>query len=184
MFFEFYDTFAIKLDNGEKIYNSINMERKEYSKPFMFVEQFVPNRYVAGCAPDEMYRIYHFECTSTKGNYVWIETNGTYGLQSSGNWISNPASYAPGAAFDQTWASSRSHWGTFSACHQTHDVRIEVNPDGSLKEDINNYFPKGYINTRQRASGAQDCYVWTDGGTNTHVANNLNFNDFDIHNPS
>ena len=160
MFFEFYDTFAIKLDNGEKIYNSINMERKEYSKPFMFVEQFVPNRYVAGCAPDEMYRIYHFECTSTKGNYVWIETNGTYGLQSSGNWISNPASYAPD------------------------DVRIEVNPDGSLKEDINTYFPKGYINDRRSATGASNCYVWTANGTNTHVADNLNFDDYDIHNPS
>ena len=160
------------------------MERKEYSKPFMFVEQFVPNRYVAGCAPDEMYRIYHFECDATYGQYVYIETNGTAGLQVSGNWISNPSSYAPGGPYDQTWASSRSHWGTFSACHQTHDVRIEVNPDGSLKEDINTYFPKGYINTRQRASGAQDCYVWTENGTNTHVTNHLDFNDFDIHNPS
>ena len=158
------------------------MERKEYSKPFMFVEQFVPNRYVAGCAPDEMYRIYHFECYSTKGRYVWIETNGTAGLQTSGNWVNS--GYGPGERWDQTWASTRNNWGTFGPCYETHDVRIEVNPDGSLKEDINTYFPKGYINTRARTTGASSCYVWTANGTNTHVADNLNFNDYEIHNPS
>lgn len=160
------------------------MERKEYKKPVMFAEQFVPQEYVAGCAPDEMYRIYHFQCDATYGQYVYIETNGTPGLQCSGNWISNPSNYAPGGPYDQTWASSRSHWGTFSACQQTHDVRIEVNPDGSLKEDINNYFPAGYINWRQSSRGAQNCFVWTDNGSNTHVANSLNFDDYSLHNPS
>ena len=158
--------------------------KKEWGKPLTSVQEFVPQEFIAACAPDEMYRIYHFECTSTNGPYVYIETNGTPGLQVSGNWISNPANYAPGGPYDQTWASQRSHWGTFTPCHETHDVRIECNPDGSLKEDINNYFPAGYINTRQRARGAQDCFVWTDGGTNTHVADHLDFNDYDIHNPS
>ena len=158
--------------------------KKEWGKPLTSVQEFVPQEFIAACAPDEMYRIYHFECYSTKGRYVWIETNGTSGLQSSGNWISNPATYAPGGPYDQTWASSRDHWGTFGPCHQTHDVRIEVNPDGSLKEDINNYFPRGYINSRTSARGASPCYVWTANGTNTHVADNLDFNDYEIHNPS
>lgn len=158
--------------------------KKNYQKPVMLAERFVANHYVAACDPDEVYRIYHFECTSSKGRYVWIETNGTPGLQSSGNWISNESSYAPGGPFDQTWASSRYYWGTFGPCGETHDVRIDCNPDGSLKEDINNYFPAGYINSRASARGASDCFVWTNNGTNTHVADHLDVNNYSIHNPS
>ena len=159
------------------------MEKKVYSKPLMFAEEFVPQEYIAACSPDETYRVYHFECSSS-GSYVWIETNGNPGLQTSGNWISNSSLYGPGGQYDQTWASSRYYWGTFRACHKTHDVKINCAPDGSLLEDINNYFPAGYINSRARARGAHSCYVWTDGGTNTHVADKLDFQDYSIHNPS
>lgn len=158
--------------------------KKIYEKPVMQAERFVANHYVAACDPDEFYRLYKFECESTYGSYVWIETNGTSGLQSAGNWISNASLYAPGGPYDQTWASTRDNWGSFGACHQTHEVRIDCNPDGSLKEDINKYFPKGYINWRKSASGAKDCFVWTNNGTNTHVADHLDVNDYSIHNPS
>ena len=47
------------------------MERKEYSKPFMFVERFIPNDFVAAC--------YHVDCKTDARNgyylYVYLDSN-------------------------------------------------------------------------------------------------------------
>lgn len=160
--------------------------KKEWISPRTNYQEFVPQEFIAACAPDEFERVYKFWCNFNAGNYVYIETNGTPGLQVSGNWISNPANYALGGPYDQTWASTRSHWGTFTPCNTYHEVRVKCDANGNIIDgtNIKAIFPDGYVNTRQRVAGAQQCVVWTDGGTNTHVTQHLDVEDFSIHNPS
>ena len=155
--------------------------KKQWTKPFVGVQEFVPQEFIAACAADEYYRVYKFWCNFNAGRYVWIETNGTPGLQSSGNWFNN---WETDLRYDRTWASRRDAWGTFSPCGSYHEVSIPCDASGNPKEDINEIFPAGYVNTRTSARGAQSCYVWTDGGTNTHVTQHLDVSDYEIKNPS
>ncbi len=162
----------------------MRLEKKDWISPRTGFQEFVPNEFIAACAADEYYRKYKFWCNFNAGRYVWIETNGTAGLQTSGNWITNESLYALGGPYDQTWASNRYNWGTFSPCGTYHEVRVPCDAAGNPTEDINSIFPAGYVNTRARTTGAQSCFVWTNGGTNTHVTQHLDVEDYSIHNPS
>lgn len=164
----------------------MRLEKKDWISPRTGFQEFVPQEFIAACAPDEYYRVYKFWCNFNAGRYVWIETNGAAGLQSSGNWVSNASQYAPGGPLDQTWASNRYNWGTFSPCNTYHEVRVKCNAEGNIIDgtDIKAIFPDGYVNTRTSARGAQPCVVWTNGGTNTHVTQSLDVDKYSVHSPS
>ena len=55
------------------------MEKKNYEKPFMQVEQFIPNDYVAAC--------YHVDCKTDAENgtyrYIYLDSNGNGELDSN-----------------------------------------------------------------------------------------------------
>ena len=153
--------------------------KKQWGKALVGVQEFVPQEYIAACAADEYYRVYKFWCDFEAGNYVWLETNGTPGLQSSGNWTTTSSVY------DHTWASQRPNWGSFSPCGGYHEVKIPCDASGNLAEPVENYFPKGYVSYYKSSNRPyQECYIWTDNGTNTHVTKQLSFDDYHISNPS
>ena len=159
----------------------MRLEKKDWISPRTNYQEFTPQEFIAACAPDEYYRVYKFWCNFNAGNYVWLETNGQAGLQSSGNWTVTSTEY------DHTWASQRSKWGSFSPCGQYHEVKVPCdasgNPTGGV--DIKTIFPDGYVSFYTSSKRPyQSCVVWTDGGTNTHVTQHLDVEDFSIHNPS
>lgn len=157
--------------------------KKEWGKPLTGIQEFAPQEFIAACAPDKFERVYKFWCNFDAGSYVWLETNGQAGLQTSGNWVNN---WETDLRFDRTWASTRARWGNFHACNAYHEVRVECDAAGNIIDgtNIKSIFPDGWINTRARAAGAQQCVVWTDNWTNTHVTQHLDVDDFHIANPS
>lgn len=60
------------------------MEKRSYVKPILSGEEFVPQNYIAACGDSGT--VYKFECNAGGGvsGYVYLETNGTAGLQRSG----------------------------------------------------------------------------------------------------
>ncbi len=58
--------------------------RKTWMEPQIEVQQFTSNEYVAACGDSGT--VYKFKCTAGGGvsGYVYLETNGIAGLQSSG----------------------------------------------------------------------------------------------------
>ena len=57
------------------------MAKKVYGKPLMFAEAFIPQEYCAACGNGTTMVTYYFMCDASTGSYVWLETNGTPGLQ-------------------------------------------------------------------------------------------------------
>lgn len=158
------------------------MEKKVYSKPIMMIETFVPQEYCAPCGDGATEVTYYFMCDANYGSYVWLETNGTPGLQAKtetnffgreqGVWNRTDNDY------DLTWASRESRWGNFSPCGEKHTVTV---PKGTPIDDI---FPHGYTSYYTTGRNATPVRVWTDGNTNTHVTSQLNSSEFTPHNPS
>lgn len=58
--------------------------KREYVAPTMVCEEFAANEYVAACGDSGV--VYKFKCTAGggKSGYVYLETNGQEGLQTSG----------------------------------------------------------------------------------------------------
>ncbi len=140
------------------------MEKKKYTIPVMQVEVFMANHYCSGCGDMVTYS---FKCNASVGKYVWLETNGTSGVQAKtvttefygrkmGLWNRTDNRY------DFTWASEEKKWGTF-ACGDTHSVTV---PKGTSIDEV---FPNGYASTYSTGEKATSVRIWTDNGTDTHV---------------
>lgn len=69
------------------------MMKKEWVRPLTIVDQFVPNEYVAACGDKN--RVYKFKCDAGGGTTgaVYLETNGTEGLQQPSIFEWNPDRY-------------------------------------------------------------------------------------------
>ena len=121
-------------------------------------------------------------CDCEVGSYVWLETNGTPGLQAKteinffgreqGVWNRTDTDY------DFTWASRESRWGNFEPCRAKHQVTVDA---GTSIDDI---FPLGYVSYYTTGRNATQVRVWTDGGKNTHVTTHLDSSSYTPHNPS
>ncbi len=67
---------------------------KHYSRPFMVIEHFVPNEYVAGCAHssqdlwrvkvEDINKVGDYASDFLTGGELWYESNGIAGLQKTG----------------------------------------------------------------------------------------------------
>ena len=141
---------------------------KKWQSPVKDLQFFVPQQYVAACAPGETYVEYTFWCNagSSGNNYgVWLETNGISGLQQDG-----------------PLADERLR--NFHPCNESHSVTVRKG------ESVDNVFPYGYIRRLRWGSGQTtvdptiNVRVWTNNGTNVHCTDNLSMNDWTEKKPS
>ncbi|MBP3713753.1 MAG: hypothetical protein J6J09_00285 [Phocaeicola sp.] len=118
---------------------------------------------------------YEFWCNAGTGDYyVWEETNGTPGLQTSGY------------NHDKCWAGSGGRWWSYHPCNAAHSVTV---PKGTSVDDI---FPYGYISKKSNGSGSTQVRLWLDRkpnpvtgtATDIHCTTKLNTSEYTPHNPS
>ena len=159
----------------------MRLEKKNWISPRTGFQEFVPNEYCAPCGDGTTEVTYYFMCDCKVGSYVWLETNGTAGLQAKtetnfgleqGVWNRTDNRY------DLTWASRERRWGNFRPCGERHTVTV---PKGTPIDDI---FPYGYTSYYNTGRNATPVRVWTDNGTNTHVTTHLDASEYTPHNPS
>lgn len=124
--------------------------RKNYVKPALISEEFIPQTYVAACAEEPGYVIYSFECTAGKefthssilGDYQAIDV------------------YVDGVDI--------TGWRTYSPCNKPHTVKV---PEGT---PITEVFEIGYMDdTETSKKEAVPVYVWRgEDGENCHCMAN------------
>ena len=156
--------------------------KKQWGKALVGVQRFVPQYCQTPCGDGTTMVTYYFMCDCEAGHYVWLETNGTPGLQAKtetnffgreqGVWNRTDNDY------DLTWASRESRWGNFQPCEERHTVTV---PAGTSVDDI---FPYGYTSNYTTGRNATLVRVWTDNETNTHVTTHLDSSSYTPHNPS
>ncbi|MBQ9884296.1 MAG: hypothetical protein IJM43_07585 [Bacteroidaceae bacterium] len=153
--------------------------KKQWGKALVGVQEFVPQEFIAACAPDQTYVTYKFWCNAGSGDYsVWEETNGVPGLQRSPEWNTEDWSWTPA---DKQWAGSNGQWGSYHPCNKAHEVTVKKG------ESVDYTFPYGYI----RKQGEYDpqtinVRLWLDDprGSNIHCTENLSMDEYTEHNPS
>ena len=95
--------------------------KRKWGKPGLDVQVFMPNDFIAACAPDATYVTYEFWCDAGSGNYkAWLD-KGTIGSYDSQDESLIPYGYK------------------YSPCNETHSVTV---PKGT---SIDNIFPRGLI---------------------------------------
>ena len=133
--------------------------RRKWVSPVKGTQLFIPQQYVAACAPDETYIEYKFECNAGVGiYYVWEETNGTSGLQ--------------------TGIGGDRYINRYQPCEKNHSVIVR---NGESVDDI---FPYGYISKNRNGVPYINVRIWTENGTNLHCTENLAMNEWIEKNPS
>lgn len=132
------------------------MEKKNYVKPTLSGEEFVPQVYCANCSDGDHHGItYLFECNGGLLGEIYQETNGQEGLQKSGD-------------------NKDTQLGGYHACSAKHKVTIP----NSSSETINDYFPEGYY--VGAITGTKKIRIWTDNGTNLHATTNTAIEKWEI----
>lgn len=132
------------------------MEKRNYVKPILFGEEFVPQVYCANCSEGDYHGItYVFECNGGLLGEIYQETNEIDGLQKSGD---NPDK----------------HLGGYHACSAKHKVTIPA----SSTETLDDIFPEGYY--EGVLSGVKKIRIWTDGGTDLHATTNTEIENWEI----
>lgn len=113
--------------------------RQVYESPKMFVQEFVPNEYVAACGDSGV--VYKFKCDAGGGVYgsVYEETNGIPGLQ-TGKWGDRELA---GYSNSIVWGESG-----FYACNKTHEA------------ESSNAFVDGYYCAKGNTQNPMDVIVW------------------------
>ena len=149
--------------------------KKEWGKPLTGVQEFMPSEFCAPCGDGTTMVTYEFWCNAGTGSYyVWEETNGTTGLQTSGY------------NHDKCWAGPSGTWGSYHPCNATHSVTV---PKGTSIDDI---FPYGYISKHSDGSDKTAVRLWLDrkpnpvtgNATDIHCTTKLNTSEYTPHNPS
>lgn len=111
------------------------MEKRNYVKPILSGEEFIPQVYCKNCSADDNTKYtYNFECNAGNKNYeyaLYQENGKEAGLQTSGT------------NKDIVLASNSGFLGaSFHPCGETHTVEVM----GKLSEaNLNKEFPLGYI---------------------------------------
>lgn len=127
------------------------MNRSVWKQPLTVVQKFMPNEYVAACGDSGT--IYKFKCDAGGGESgtVYLETNGTPGLQTSGR--------------------NADRWlGGYYACGTTHEA-------DSDDEFLNGYYVTWSLFGGTQTT---DVIVWRGPrGNNTHCTTNLDMNSWE-----
>jgi len=124
--------------------------KREWVSPVIAMQQFIPNEYVSACGDQNM--VYKFKCEAGGGKSgdVYLETNGTAGLQTS-LW--------------GEWGGGDRSLGGYHACGVEHEA--------STTDD----FLEGYYVV---GSTVTPVIVWRGPrGTNTHCTTNLDMNSWE-----
>lgn len=131
--------------------------RQVYESPKMFVQEFVPNEYVAACGDSGV--VYKFKCDAGGGvsGSVYVESNGVEGLQtrSSGSWWSGD------------YVAADSPLGGYHACGTTHEA------------DSDDEFLDGYY-VPYMSNNVTNVIIWRGPyNNNVHCTTNLNKNEWE-----
>ena len=137
--------------------------KKNYTKPVIMAEEFIPQEYCANCSGDDYTKTtYKFVCDAGGSlSSVYLETNGIEGLQTSGD------------------NADQRQGGIYSPCNESHTVEV----NGKLTEaNLDAIFPKGYIVSYSFGGGTEvtPVRVWTANGTNTHCTEALSIDQFQL----
>lgn len=133
--------------------------RKNYVKPALISEEFVPQTYIAACPEIPGYTIYSFTCNAGKGTthygskYVWKVTTSNGEVIAGGNGEGN---YGP--------------------CSKTHEVKV---PKGT---PANQVFDTGYMDDVYTDRNENiSVYIWRGANNdNCHCMLNPGHQDIDI----
>lgn len=149
------------------------MAKKEYGKPLMFAEEFIPQEYCAPCGDGTTMVTYTFWCDAGNGRsfYVWLDKN-NIGGDAEGDWEYD---YWSG----YTWVGADEYLGSFHACQATHSVTV---PKGTSIDDV---FPRGLICRNMYGVSPTQVRVWRgDNNDNIHCTTKLEESEYTPHNPS
>lgn len=151
--------------------------KRKWGKPGLDVQVFMPNDFIAACAPDETYRIYKFFCDASLGRYKYY---GVYVDNGDGT-------------FDSSSDSFKSY---FEPCGATHTARVNTGA-GETAESV---FPVGWIRPAtitydydynrfkyEVISDSKATKVWLwygENKDNTHATLDLKYDEYTEHNPS
>ena len=124
-----------------------------YENPKMYVQNFVPNEYIAAC---ENGTTYWFQCNAGSTvpfeNEVYEETNHEEGLQTG-------------------WGGDKHRSSSYHACNKLHEVRKgETFINGYVVQDMGWFQDDKVI----------PVLIWTEGGTNTHCTTELKPEDWEV----
>ena len=131
--------------------------RQVYESPKMFVQEFVPNEYVAACGDSGV--VYKFKCDAGGGvsGSVYVESNGVEGLQtrSSGSW------------WGGDYVAADRSLGGYHACGTTHEA------------DSDDEFLDGYY-VPYWSDDVTKVIIWRGPyNNNVHCTTNLNKNEWE-----
>lgn len=124
--------------------------KKEYVRPMMMGEKFLPNEYVAACGDQN--KVYKFQCDATGGTlgYVYQETNGKPGLQIVGDTLLTGLG------------------GGYHACGKTHEA------------PTSDEFLDGYYIVSEGGVAAVPVKIWRgEDGKNVHCTTNLDMDSWE-----
>lgn len=126
--------------------------RKNYVKPALISEEFVPQTYVAACAEEPGYTKYSFICNAGEGVTHW------------GGIISGYTKYV----WDVYVNGQKINNGHYGPCGDTHTVTV---PEGTPVENV---FLKGYMDDAYTDEKENiPVYVWRgENNNNTHCMTN------------
>lgn len=135
------------------------MEKKEYRKPLMYVEQFVPNEYIAGC--------WIVHCNVRTG-HGWVDSNDN-GKPDAGELCCSPNSNQYSAGQDGYYGTytRNTTWSNISGCNEEH-IGVSI---GNLGPQANAKWQN--VNWAGGNSGEPfDVYYWCDdrGGHATIIS--------------
>ena len=142
--------------------------KKQWEKPFVGVQEFVPSEYCAPCGDGMTEVTYYFMCDAGQGNQykVWLD-NGDKVFQQSRD----------------TQLTDR--WHVFEPCAEKHEVTVPKDQEGQ----IDNIFPYGWI-VRYDYQGlhtneATLVRIWRGkNNDDIHCTTHLDTSSYTPHNPS
>ena len=139
------------------------MKKRNYVKPILSGEEFIPQVYCKNCSADDNKEwVYNFTCDAgnkSSTHTVYLETNNQPGLQNDGLF---------------GWGDDQLKSTSYHPCGATHTVTVQ---EKLSETNLNSIFPKGYIKINGKW---EECRVWTANGTNTHCTTALNISDFQL----
>ena len=133
--------------------------KKNYDKPVMQLEEFVPNNYCADCGDDaHAFVTYLFDCGTGLGDendYYYIH-DGSGNYQTFGSYYYGPRSLAhPNAA-------------RYHPCFEHHEVTVPKGID--VIADSDDMYSGYYLDKYgTRTVESIPVVLWTDGGTDMHA---------------
>lgn len=145
--------------------------KRKWGKPGLDVQVFMPNDFIAACAPDETYFEYRFWCDAGSPRYwqrVWLD-KGTIGV----------------------YDNQDEYIGQYHPCNKTHVVKIKKSEYPDPESYLAIIFPYGILedaNTYDYWSGEMEkkpVRIWRgDDGNNIHCTYSLKENSWTEKNPS